>query len=50
MVLETPPMYAQVLGCMRIAGRTDGPVYEGLSKVFVAQFFLFRWVLVLHVM
>lgn len=37
------PCLFQVLGCMRIAGQAHGRVYAAVSKLFVAQFFLFRW-------
>ncbi|KAL4447574.1 hypothetical protein ABPG75_004793 [Micractinium tetrahymenae] len=31
-----------VLGCMRLAGKAHGRAYAAISKLFVAQFFLFR--------
>ncbi|KAI3429382.1 hypothetical protein D9Q98_005477 [Chlorella vulgaris] len=34
-----------VIGCMRIAGRGQGRLYDSLSKLFLAQFFLFRVVI-----
>lgn len=34
-----------VLGCMRIAGRSQGSTYRLVSDVFLAQFFLFRVVI-----
>lgn len=32
------------LGCMRLARRSGGAAYLALSRLFVAQFFLFRHV------